>query len=231
MQRYVAEVVGTFMLVAIGSMTILAANTTQAPLVLVAGFGFGLALLAAIGATAHISGGHYNPAVTLAALLDKRLGAQDAVAYLVAQVVGALLASLFILVIADREAVLSTRNLPAAGMSGGVAFLIEVVLTAMFIMVILVVSKRGDIVAGVVIPLTLVVIHIGGIPLTGASVNPARSLGPAVVGGDLQSLWIYLTAPFVGGALAFALYRVLGAGEPPAAPPALPTTEDATRKA
>ena len=230
MQRYVAEVVGTFMLVGLGSASVLAANGTGAPIVLVAAFGFGLGLLVAIGATAHVSGGHYNPAVTLAAFLDKRLPAVDAAFYVVAQIAGAILGSLLILAIAGQEGVLSTRNAPAAGVSVGTAFLVEVVLTAVFLLVILMASQRGDIVAGIVIPLTLVVVHIGGIPITGTSVNPARSLAPALIGGDLDSLWIFLIAPLLGGAIAFALYRVLGSGEPALQPPALPTTADATAK-
>ena len=144
--------------------------------------------------------------------------------------VGAILGSLFILAIAGQEGVLSTRNAPAAGVSVGTAFLVEVVLTALFLLVILMVSQRGDIVAGVVIPLTLVVVHFCGIPITGTSVNPARSLAPALIGGDFDSLWIFLVAPLVGAVIAFALYRVLGSGEPAPQPPALPTTASATTR-
>src|SRR5688572_8525762 len=99
MRRLVAEVVGTFILVAVGSLSIVAATMMDAPVLVVVPFGFGLALLAAIQVTAHISGGHYNPAVTIAALLDRRIDATSAAGYMVAQVIGAVAASAVVLLI------------------------------------------------------------------------------------------------------------------------------------
>ena len=211
-QRYAAELIGTYILVGIGSLTIVAAVTTQAPILAVVPFGFGLGLLAAIVAVGHISGGHYNPAVTLGAFLDRRIGSTDALAYVVAQVVGAVLASATVLLVVDRDAVLGTRNLPGGGVTDVAAFVVEVVLTAIFLLVILTVTKRSPGQATFAIPLTLTVIHFAGIPFSGASVNPARALGPALVGADLSSIWIYLSAPFVGAAVGWAIYRYLGSG-------------------
>ena len=211
-QRAIAELIGTYILVGIGSLTIVAAVTTQAPILAVVPFGFGLGLLAAIVAVGHISGGHYNPAVTLGAFLDRRIGSTDALAYVVAQVIGAVLASATVLLVADRDAVLGTRNLPGGGVTDVAAFVVEVVLTAIFLLVILTVTKRSPGQATFAIPLTLTVIHFAGIPFSGASVNPARTLGPALVGADLSSIWIYLSAPFVGAAVGWAIYRYLGSG-------------------
>jgi aquaporin Z len=213
-QRYAAEAVGTYILVGVGSLAIVGAVASQVPVLAVVPFGFGLALLAAIVGVGHVSGGHFNPAVTLGALLDRRIGLTDAVAYAVAQVVGAAAASATVLFVADRDAVLGTRNLPGGGVSDIQAFFVEVVLTAVFLLVILGITKRAASHAAFVISITLVVIHFAGIPFSGASVNPARALGPALVGGDLSSIWIYLTAPFVGAAIGWALFRYFeGAGE------------------
>jgi aquaporin Z len=89
------------------------------------------------------------------------------------------------------------------------AFLNEVVLTAVFLAVILTATRRTDANAPFAIPLTLAVIHFAGIPISGASVNPARALGPALVGGDLASIWIYLTAPFVGAVVGWGIFKLL----------------------
>ena len=206
--KYLAELLGTFFLVFVGSMTILAAGVMNAPILVVVPLGFGFGLLAAIFAFGDISGGHFNPAVSLAALLDRRLGLVDAVAYVVAQVVGAIGASAVVLVLNSQDAVRSTRNAHPATVTDLQAFALEVILTALLVMVILTVSKRDPGHAPLAIPLTLVVIHLAGIPYSGASVNPARALGPALVGGDLSQVWIYLTAPFLGGAIGWVVYRV-----------------------
>ncbi|HEY7522383.1 MAG TPA: aquaporin [Candidatus Limnocylindrales bacterium] len=213
-QKYLAELIGTFILVGVGSLSIVAAGATGAPLLAVVPFGFGFGLLAAIVAVGHVSGGHFNPAVTVGAFLDKRIGVNDSIAYVIAQAVGAILASTLVLVVAgDRSYVAGTANTPGADVSVAAAFLVEVVLTALFLLVILNVTRRDPGHAVFVIPLTLAVIHFAGIPFSGASVNPARSLGPALVGGELDSLWIYLTAPFVGAVIGWAASRLFEAPE------------------
>jgi aquaporin Z len=214
MRKLIAEGVGTFILVGMGSLAIRATGTIAgSPLLVVVPIGFGLGLLAAIAVSGHVSGGHFNPAVTLGAFLDKRLDAMNAVGYMVAQVIGAVVASLMILALSDRAGVAGTKNMPGPVGDGG-AFLVEIVLTAIFVAVILTVTKK-DSAAGpaiIVIPLTLLAIHAVGIPFSGASVNPARSLGPAIVSMDFAAIWIYLTAPFIGAVVGWLVHRVL-AGE------------------
>ncbi len=206
--KYLAELLGTFFLVFVGSMSIVAAMTTGGPILVVVPIGFGFALLAALFAVGDISGGHFNPAVTLGAALDKRIPTVDAIAYVVAQVVGAIGASAVVLVLTSQAAVLSTRNTHPASVNDIQAFALEVILTALLVLVMLTVTKRDPGHVPLAIPLTLVVIHVAGIPFSGASVNPARSLGPALVGGDLSQIWIYLTAPFLGAAIGWVFYRV-----------------------
>ncbi|MEX2011290.1 MAG: aquaporin [Chloroflexota bacterium] len=213
-RKYLAEVLGTFVLVFCGSMSILAAFAMGAPILVVVPFGFGLALLTAIFAFGPTSGAHFNPAVTLGALLDRQIGPLEAGAYVLAQVIGAIGASALVGVVAGGAgAVARTTNGLGQGVTPLAGFAIEVVLTAIFLMVILTASKRVPTHAPFVISLTLVMIHLAGIPFSGASVNPARALGPALVSGDLSQVWIYLTAPFVGGAIGWALYRVFESGE------------------
>jgi aquaporin Z len=213
-RKYLAELLGTFVLVFCGSMSILAAIAMDAPILAVVPFGFGLALLGAIFAFGPTSGAHFNPAVTLGALLDRRIEPVDAGGYVIAQVIGAIGASVLVGVVAGGSgAVARTTNGLGQGVTPLAGFAIEVVLTAFFLMVILTASKRLPTQAPFVISLTLVVIHLAGIPFSGASVNPARALGPALVSGDLSQVWIYLTAPFVGAAIGWALYRVFETGE------------------
>jgi aquaporin Z len=209
-RKLLAEAIGTFTLVGIGSMAIVSTLATSGPVLAIVPFGFGLGLLAAIAFTGHISGGHYNPAVTLAAVVDKRMDVTSAVGYVVAQVVGAIAASAVILVLTDTTTVAATRNAPGVGFSEISAFIAEVVLTAVFLAVILTVTRRDPGHAWLTIPLTLLVIHVAGIPISGASVNPARALGPALVSGDLGAIWIYLTAPFVGALVGWGIYKLLG---------------------
>jgi len=205
-----AELLGTFILVAFGSLTIITAGVNQLPGPLIVPFGFGLALVAGIAIFGHVSGAHFNPAVTLAALIDGRISIAGAIAYVISQFVGGALASVAILALFAKEAVAATRNVPAEIINDGQAFAIEAVLTAIFIAVILTTTARRENQAVFVIPLTLVVIHFAAMQWSGASVNPARSLGPAIVAGNYEHLWVYLTAPFLGGLVGWGLYRLMG---------------------
>lgn len=211
-RKYLAELVGTFILVVVGSMTIVAAAKTSTPILAVVPFGFGLGLLAAIQATGYVSGGHFNPAVTLGALLDRRIGVMDAVGYVVAQVIGAIAASAVVLLVADQAAVQSTASsFPEGRMLN--AFAVETLLTGIFLLVILTVTKRAPNHAAFAIPLTLTVIHFAGIPFSGASVNPARSLAPALVGGTLDAnIVVWIAGPLLGACLGWAVYRALEDG-------------------
>ena len=213
-RRYLGEVIGTFILVVVGSMSIVTASAMQVPVLLVAPFGFGFGLVAAIQATGHISGGHYNPAVTFGAFLDGRIDAMNAVGYIVAQVVGAIAASAVVLLFSSQAAVQGTANSFAEGMAA-VAIGTEILLTAIFLLVILTVTRRAPGQAAFAIPLTLVMIHFAGIAFSGASVNPARSLAPALVGGTLDAnILVYIAGPFIGAAIGWAIYRALDDGTP-----------------
>jgi aquaporin Z len=219
----VAEAVGTFILIAFGSLGVVAALSVSSGdptlfgliATIVVPFAFGLGLLAAISIGGHASGGHFNPAVTLAALFDGRVTWQSAIGYVVAQLIGGLAASLAVSAATSRDAVRFTVN--QAGNLGGPdafanelrAFGLELVLTAVFVAVILTVTRNYARQAILIIPLTLVAIHFAAMHLSGASVNPVRSLAPAMVTGTYTGLWVYLIAPMLGAVAGWGLYALL----------------------
>jgi aquaporin Z len=211
-RKYLAELVGTFLFMTIGYASVAAFGAAGAPGLLVVPFSFGFGLLAAIFAVGHISGGHFNPAVTVAAVLDDRTTAQDAVGYILAQVIGAIAAAALILIVAGQPAVAAGVTKPGTGITDIGALILEIVLAAGFILVILTSTKRAPSLAPLAIPLTLVAIHFGSASLSGASVNPARSIGSALLGQDLTSLWIYIIAPIVGAVAGWAVYKTLDGG-------------------
>ena len=208
-RKYLAELVGTFLFLTIGYSSVAAFGVAQVPGLLVVPFAFGFGLLAAIFAVGHISGGHFNPAVTVAAVLDKRTDTTDAIGYILAQVIGAIGAAAVVFVVAGQAAVESGITHPGGNVTDIGALILEIVLTAAFVLVILVSTKRAPGLAPLAIPLTLVAIHFAAASLTGASVNPARSIGSALLGGDLNGLWIYILAPVIGAVGGWALFRVL----------------------
>jgi aquaporin Z len=210
-RAYLAEMLGTFMFMMVGYASIAAFHATAPPVpgLLVVPFSFGFGLLAAIYAFGHSSGAHFNPAVTIAMVLDRRTTPADAVGYIIAQVIGAIGAAALVLVTVSQAAVASGITRPGTGITDLNALILEIVFSAIFVVVILTVSKRNAALAGVVIPLTLVSIHFAIATLSGASVNPARSIGSAVVGGDLTGLWIYLVGPVIGGIIGFGVFRVM----------------------
>ena len=211
MQKYLAEVLGTFTLVVVGSFAIISASAGDSLGIVSIALGFGLALLIGLYAFAAVSGGHYNPAVSLAMFLDRRLSMEDMIAYWISQVVGAILASIVVLIAYDDAVVAGTTTQASDTWA---AIVVEVVLTALFVAVILhsTVAERSDGNALLAIPLALVAIHVASIPISGASVNPARSLGPALVGTEFHDLWIYLIAPPIGAVLGWIAYRVVVEG-------------------
>jgi aquaporin Z len=206
---YLAELLGTFLFLTIGYTAVANFNATTptVPGILVVPFAFGFGLLAAIYAFGHISGGHFNPAVTLAMVADRRTTPIEAVGYIVAQVIGAIGAAAVVLLTVSQDAVAAGITKPGPGVSDISALILETAFTAFFVLVILTSTKRSVAVAGIVIPLALVAIHFALAVLTGSSVNPARSIGSAVVGGDLTGLWIYIVGPIVGGLIGWAVYR------------------------
>jgi aquaporin Z len=224
-RAYVAELLGTFLFFTIGYLSVAAFGAaTDVPGLLVVPFSFGFGLVAAIFAFGHVSGGHFNPAVTIAAVIDRRTTPIDAVGYMAAQVVGALAAGLVVLVTVSQDAVAAGVTRPGEGISETSALVIEIVLSAGFIAVILAATRHAQALAPLAIPLALVSIHFAAATLSGASVNPARSIGSAVVGGDLTALWIYLVGPIVGGALGALVFRFAAAE---AAEPSGPTVASA----
>ena len=206
-RKAVAEFLGTFLFMTIGYASVAAFGKAGVPGLLVVPFSFSFGLLAAIFAFGHISGGHYNPAVTIAMVLDKRTTTMDAIGYIVAQVAGALVAGLVVLVVAGQAAVAAGVTKPGQGISDIGALILEVILTAGFVVVILASTKHATSLAPLAIPLTLLAIHFAAAPLSGASVNPARSIGSALVGADVGALWIYLVAPVVGAVVGWVVYR------------------------
>lgn len=207
-----AELLGTLVLVLGGTTAIVAAGRENAPVLLVAAFAFGLALLAGLYAFGEVTGGHYNPAVSLAMFLDKRLPGNDLIAYWVSQFLGGILAAVILLIATNQNAVASTATTPS---SDGTAFLIELVFTTIFVLVILQAS-RSEVFGSsalIAIPLTLVAVHLAAIPFSGSSVNPARTFGPDLVGNTWSGIWIYFIAPPLGAALAWAIHAGVVRGE------------------
>lgn len=219
-RAYLAELLGTFLFFTIGLSSVQGVATlgVAAPVLVVVPLAFGLGLLAAIFAFGHVSGGHFNPAVTIAMVVDGRTTPGDAVGYIVAQVIGAIGAAALVLVLWSQSAVAGTITAPGSGFSDLQALVLEAVLTAIFVLVILASTRHASSHAALAIPLTLVAIHLAAVPFTGASVNPARSIGPALVGGDLSKLWIYLVAPVVGAVGAALIYRAVNPEPGPSAP-------------
>ena len=207
-RAYLAELLGTFMFMMIGYMSVpaLHAAAPAAPNILVVPFSFGFGLLAAIFAFGHISGGHFNPAVTVGIVLDKRLPALEGVFYILAQIIGAIAAAVVVMLTVSQQAVADGITKPGAGITDISAVIIEATFTAIFLVVILVSSKRAPQIVALAIPLTLVAIHFAIATVTGSSVNPARSIGSALVGGDLNQLWIYIVGPTIGGIIGWAVY-------------------------
>jgi MIP family channel proteins len=181
---------------------------------------FGLIIMAMVYATGHLSGAHLNPAVTVAFLLTRHLPRADAVAYLLAQLGGALLAAGLLLAIWPSQPAALGTTLPTVGVGSALAY--EGVLTAFLMFVIMAVATDTRAVgagAAIAIGGTVGLDALFGGPITGASMNPARSIGPALVSGELHDLWIYIVAPLAGatiGAFAYQLVR----GEHPAEPQA-----------
>jgi aquaporin Z len=229
LRKLMAELLGTGVLVffGVGVATLMFGfgfdGGSVAAGVVATALAFGLVLLALAYAIGPLTGCHVNPAVTMGALLAGRLPVKDAVGYWAAQFAGGILGALLLWgmfstspLYSRSKTGLGTNGWGAASdihISAGGAFLAEVVLTAMFVFVILAVtSKAGNAAtAGMVIGLALTVAHLVGIPITGTSVNPARSLGPAlIVGGTaLSQVWLFIVAPLVGGAVAAGLHYLV----------------------
>jgi aquaporin Z len=215
-KKYLAELIGTIILVFMGcgSAVVLGCSTNGGHLAVA--LAFGLSIVAAAYVIGNISGCHINPAVSLAMLINKKMSLNDFLGYVIFQVIGAFIGALLLQMIvsfgiADMTGSLGANGTANVGITG--AIVVEIILTFIFIFTILGVtsdeSKGG--IAGIVIGLTLTFVHIVGIPLTGTSVNPARSFGPALLAGGaaLADVWVFIIAPFIGAALAAVIFNML----------------------
>ena len=180
-------------------------------------FVFGLVIMAMVYATGHLSGAHINPAVTLAFTLTRHFAARDAAAYIAAQLGGAVLGALLLLAVWPEQPAALGATVPSV--AAGSALVYEVVMTAVLMFVIIAVATDTRAVgaaAAIAIGGTVGLDALFGGPVTGASMNPARSLGPALAAGEWRDFWVYLAGPVIGAALgAFAYQLVRGSGQRP----------------
>ncbi|MCR5149414.1 MAG: aquaporin [Eubacterium sp.] len=224
MKKYIAEFIGTFTLVLIGCGTAMLTGCEQWGGYMLTAFAFGLTIVGMAYAVGNISGCHINPAVSLGCLLSGRMSAKDFVGYVISQCLGAfagagVLALIFHL--GDKSDL--TGGFGSNGLGGvndniGAGLIVEILLTFIFVFVILGVTSpkqsHGSF-GGVVIGFTLVLVHILGIGLTGTSVNPARSIGTAIVAAidgntkPIEVVWVFIVAPLVGAAIAAVTYKTL----------------------
>ena len=226
MRKYFAEFIGTCILVTVGCGTamLVGCDAAAGSGYLLTALAFGLAIVATAYSIGNVSGCHINPAVSLGVLLSGGMKLKDFFGYVVAQVLGAtagagLLLGIFNLgVIKDQTGGFGSNGLAGVNGSAWAGLIVEAVLTFIFVLAILGVTSKNEkhgSFAGLVIGLSLTLVHILGISFTGTSVNPARSLGPALLaGGDaLACVWVFLVAPLIGGVLAAVIYGFLASGE------------------
>ncbi len=226
LKKYIAEFIGTFTLVFIGCGTamLVGCDAEYGSGYILTAFAFGLAIVALAYGVGNISGGHVNPAVSLGVLISGGMTVTDFCGYIVAQILGALAGSALLDGIfkmggvEDKTGGLGTNGLGGVHDSVGAGLLVEIVLTFLFVILILGVTSKNQnhgSFGGLIIGLTLVAIHIIGIGLTGTSVNPARSLGPAIIAAidgntaPISVVWVFIVAPLIGGTLAALVYNFL----------------------
>jgi aquaporin Z len=221
MKKYLAELLGTFVLVFIGTGSAVVAGKYIGFLGIA--LAFGISVLVMVYAIGQISGCHINPAITIAMLVNGKIPAKDAIIYIIVQCIGAIIASVLLLTIMTGFPGydLATNGLgqngygtaSPAGYSLASGFIAEVVLTFIFLMAIFGVTSKNAPAgfAGIPIGFALAIIHMVGIPITGTSVNPARSLGPALVAGGtaLAQLWVFILAPVIGAIIAAITWKYL----------------------
>ncbi len=219
MKKYLAELVGTFALTFLGCAAAVSLNCgSDTASVVGTAFAFGLSVVAMAYTIGGISGCHINPAITLGVFLSGRMSAKDCGMYMLFQVIGGVLAGAVlagIVATAPDFAGGTTTGANACSISQVNGFVVELVLTCLFVLVVLgATSKTNGATnnfAGLAIGLTLILIHLVGIHYTGTSVNPARSIGPALFEGGqaLSDLWVFIVAPLCGGALAALIWKAI----------------------
>lgn len=223
MKKYLAEMVGTAVLVLMGCGVAVSLNcssncaeTVNAASVIGTSLAFGLAVVAMAYTIGGVSGCHINPAITLGCLLTGRINAKDAGCYMVFQVIGAFIGSSILFALTENSGLSGTGANACqseVGIAGGL--IAEIVFTCVFVLVVLGTTdakKGAGNFAGLAIGLSLVLVHLVCIRYTGTSVNPARSIAPAVFqGGDaLAQLWIFIVGPFAGAAIAAGIWKIIG---------------------
>jgi len=222
MKRYISELIGTMVLVLFGCGSAAIAGSVLGNLGIA--LAFGLSIVAMAYVIGDISGCHINPAVSIGMWIDGRMETKDLILYIVFQCIGAIIGIAILAVIINSAPSLGGYMATGLGQNGfgsassvGLnvvgAIIVEIILTFVFVFTVLGVTKKAEngAVAGIVIGLTLAFVHILGIPLTGTSVNPARSLAPALfLGGQaLQQVWVFILAPIIGAIIAGLLYKGL----------------------
>ncbi|MBQ3083843.1 MAG: aquaporin [Clostridia bacterium] len=211
LKKYVAEFIGTFVLVlfACGTAAVVGCDTPGG--YFMTALAFGLVIVAMAYSIGNVSGCHINPAVSIAMLVSKKLSLTDFIGYVVAQFAGATAGAATLMALVGKDTGLGTNGLFKDDV--WLSIVVEIILTFVFVLAILGVTSKASngAVAGIVIGLSLTLVHILGISFTGTSVNPARSFGPALfVGGDaLSNVWVFIVAPLVGGVLAAVVYKFL----------------------
>ena len=222
MKKYLSELIGTMVLVLLGCGSAVFAGSVAGVVgtgvgTLGVAFAFGLAVIAMAYTIGNISGCHINPAITLGVFLSGRMNGKETGMYILFQVIGAIIGSAIIFLLVSTGGNAGPTATGANGFGDGQmvqAFIAEAVFTFIFVLVVLgsTDSKKGaGNFAGLAIGLTLVLIHIVCIPITGTSVNPARSIGPAIFqgGAALSQLWVFIVAPFVGAALSAYCWKAI----------------------
>ena len=219
MKKYLAEMVGTMVLVLMGcgvAVSLGCDPVNNIPAVVGTALAFGLAVVAMAYTIGGVSGCHINPAITLGCLVTGRISAKDCAGYLIGQVAGAIIAGAALAGIYGAETGIGANGI-GAGCNGSAvtALIVEAILTALFVLVVLGATHKtnGDTgkFAGLAIGLSLILIHLVGIHFTGTSVNPARSIGPALFAGGeaLANVWIFIVGPFVGAIIAAGLWKLV----------------------
>lgn len=219
MKKYIAEMLGTMVLVLMGcgtavSLSCTSADPNLASTVIGTAVAFGLSVVAMAYTIGNISGCHINPAITLGCLLSGRISGKDAAMYMIFQVIGAFIGSAILWALTSNSGLAGTgANACQAGVSITGGLLAEIFFTFVFVLVVLGTTdakKGAGNLAGLAIGLSLILVHLACIRYTGTSVNPARSIAPAIFqGGEaLSQLWIFIAGPFIGAALSAAVWKI-----------------------
>lgn len=211
-RKYLAEFIGTFVLVFIGCGTAAALGCNGASpdvAYFATAAAFGLTIIAEAYSIGNVSGCHVNPAVSLAMAVSGRMKWKDFCGYVIAQIAGGFLGAALLIPLVGVDSGLGSNS--TASFGTGTSFLVELILTFIFVLTIMgaTAKKEYSSTAGIVIGATLFMVHIIGIHFTGTSVNPARSIAPAVLSGNTHGLWVFIVAPLLGGLIAAAVYSII----------------------